>query len=274
MKISLLYCGNRKVFDGMVISALSVAKYTDCALDVHLCTADFTERNPSYLPITISAAEKLETVLQVKNAGSTVTLHDVKALFMQYMGCGKNLDTSYTPYTLLRLVADKADLPDRVLYLDTDTTALADIRELFSFEMEGYDFAGARDHLGQIFIGRNYMNAGVLLLNLKHLRTTNGLDKVRKLCNCKKWAFPDQDALNHADLPRRFLPRRYNEQKKQRKDTVIRHFSKTIRWLPFFHTVNVKPWQIAKLHRVYRMHELDDVLAEYEDLMKNISISE
>lgn len=53
-----------------------------------------------------------------------------------------------------------------------------------------------------------------------------------------------------------------------RKDTVIRHFSKSIRWLPFYHTVNVKPWEIDRLHTIYHTYEFDDVLAEYQTKMQ------
>ena len=189
---------------------------------------------------------------------------------MQYMGDSVNLGTSYTPYTLLRLLVDRIELPDRVLYLDADTAALGDVSSLFEMPLEEFDFAGVRDYLGRIFIGRNYINGGVLLLNVKRLRKNQGFDEVRGLCNCRKWSFPDQDALNHSSLSRCYLPRRYNEQKKEKADTVIRHFSKTIRWFPVFHTVNVKPWQIEKLHRVYRMYALDDVLAQYQTVRKTL----
>lgn len=270
MKVSLLYCGNRCFFDGILISALSVAKHTESSLDVHLFTADFTEMDPSYLPISQAQVAALSSALREKNGESSVTLHDVKEPFVQYMGSSVNLGTSYTPYTLLRLIADKIDLPDRILYLDADTAALGDVETLFTLELDGYDFAGARDNLGRIFIGRNYINSGVLLLNLGRLRQNGGLEEVRLLCNRKKWSFPDQDALNHSTLKRRYLAQRFNEQKKEKTDTVIRHFSKTIRWFPIFHTVNVKPWQIEELHRVYDMHALDDILEEYRVIREAI----
>jgi len=58
------------------------------------------------------------------------------------------------------------------------------------------------------------------------------------------------------------------------KDTFIRHFSKSIRWLPFYHTVNVKPWEIDRLHTIYHTYEFDDVLAEYQTKMQDWELSQ
>lgn len=44
--ISLLYCGNDRVFRGLLISLLSVASHTQEALDVHLLTMDLTDKIP------------------------------------------------------------------------------------------------------------------------------------------------------------------------------------------------------------------------------------
>lgn len=53
-----------------------------------------------------------------------------------------------------------------MLYLDTDTAAIGDIRPLFEYGMNGCEYAGALDYLGRVFINPRYINAGVLLLDL------------------------------------------------------------------------------------------------------------
>ena len=45
---------------------------------------------------------------------------------------------------------------------------------------------------------------------------------------------------------------------------MIQHFAKTIIWFPFFHTRNIKPWQVDELHGVLHCHEFDDILAEWK----------
>jgi hypothetical protein len=75
--------------------------------------------------------------------------------------------------------------------------------------------------------------------------------------------FPDQTALNLSAKKKKFFSSRFNDQRKFHKDTVIQHFSKSIRWWPIFHTVNVKPWNIEQMHSVYKIHAYDDILSDY-----------
>lgn len=44
--ISLLYCGNGKMFDGILISLLSIAKTASEPLDVSILTMDLSGINP------------------------------------------------------------------------------------------------------------------------------------------------------------------------------------------------------------------------------------
>jgi len=39
-----------------------------------------------------------------------------------------------------------------------------------------------------------------------------------------------------------------------RKDTIIQHFSKRFTLVPYFHTVNIKPWQVDLVHKKYKCH--------------------
>ena len=262
--ISLLYCGNDKVFRGLLISLLSVAAHTTGPLDVSLVTMDLTEKNPAFRPLTEEHRAFLEETLRAYHAESRVTRYDITEMFLAEMAESPNLGTVYTPYTLCRLFCDKLPMPDRVLYLDTDTAAIGDIRPLFTYDMNGCEFAGVLDYLGKVFINPRYINAGVLLLDLAKIRETGFFERARRLVASKKMPFPDQDAVNRLAKKKCFLPRGFNEQRRMRKDTVIRHFSKSIRWLPFYHTVNIKPWEIERLHEVYHTYEFDDVLAVYE----------
>jgi len=266
--ISLLYCGNEKVFRGLLISLLSVAAHTKEALDVHLLTMDLTDKNPAFLPITEDQSAFLEKTLREKHPESRVTRYDIREMFLSEMGNSPNLNSVYTPYTLLRLFSDLLPLPDRVLYLDTDAAAIGDILPLFEYDMKNCEYAGALDYLGKVFINPRYINAGVLLLDLRKIRETGFFRKARAMVAEKKLPFPDQDAVNRLAKKKCFLPRGYNEQRRMRKDTVIRHFSKSIRWLPFYHTVNVKPWEMDRLHTIYHTYEFDDVLDEYQKKMQ------
>lgn len=262
--IALLYCGNRAVFPGMLLSLLSVTEHCKTPLWVHILTMDLTDTDARFTPVTEKQAAFLETTLQRVNGESRVTLHDCGALYRETLADSPNAATGYTPYTLLRLLIDRLPaLPERLLYLDTDTVALADITPLYAFDLAGREFAAARDFLGKFFIHPRYMNAGVMLFSLPALRESDLLTKARALCCRKKLPFPDQDVLNRLARRKRFLPRRFNEQFRERDDTVIRHFSKTIRLFPVFHTVNVKPWDIDGIHAQYHTTRYDALYARF-----------
>ena len=78
--------------------------------------------------------------------------------------------------------------------------------------------------------------------------------------------FPDQTSLNRLCRKKLFLNEKYNQQKRYRPGTVIQHFCKSLRLFPYIHTVNVKPWEIERLHSVYKLYAHDDVLKQYEKI--------
>ncbi len=259
--ISLLYCGNEKVFKGLLISALSIAENTQSALDVHVLTMDLHEQNPAFKPLNAKQIEFLQNVIRKENAESRVTLHDATELFLAMMESSPNMENFYTPYAFLRLFSDEIEgMPERIIYLDTDTVARGDIAPLYNFDLCGCDYAGAKDFLGKFFINPHYINSGVLLLDIKQIRKSGLFRRARLFCATKKTAFPDQDAINRLAAKKRFFPSRFNEQYAVKKDTVVRHFSKTIRLFPFFHTINVKPWDIDGVHKKLKTHEFDEII--------------
>ena len=69
---------------------------------------------------------------------------------------------------------------------------------------------------------------------------------------------------NKLVLKKKFISTKYNEQRMLHKKTVVHHFCKSIRWFPFFHTINIKPWEVEKVRNVYKLHCYDDVLNEYK----------
>jgi len=81
---------------------------------------------------------------------------------------------------------------------------------------------------------------------------------------------PDQSALNKLSVSKKRQPRRFNEQRKLRRDTVFQHFTTSFRFFPWFHTVTVKPWEIEKMHSKLKLHEYDTILYEYRRLLPEI----
>ena len=104
--ISLLYCGNDKVFRGLLISAISVAAHTTEPLDVHVVTMDLSDCNPAFRPLTEAHCAFLEETLRAYHAESCVTRHEIREMFLSELAESPNLDSVYTPYTLCRLFCD------------------------------------------------------------------------------------------------------------------------------------------------------------------------
>ena len=134
---------------------------------------------------------------------------------------------------------------------------------------------GSLDYYGKWFfknkkIKFNYINSGVLLLNLKKIRETGLFKKAREMCQNKKMFMPDQSSLNKLSVNKKIEQRKYNEQRRLRKDTVFQHFTTSFRLLPFFHKVTIKPWNIDKVHKKLKIFEYDDILYGYKSIQKEI----
>ncbi len=266
--IAVLLCGNEKVFDGMVINALSIVKYSKSPIDLFVFTMDLTEQNEAYKPITFAHCEILRKILTNVNPQSKVKLVDCKPYYLETLTNAENQNTQYTPYTFLRLFADRVpEMPPKLIYLDTDTVLFDDIGKLWEENLGRCEYGAVRDYYGCHFFGINYVNTGVLLLNLPRIRETGLFRKALDLCKRKKIFLADQTAVNRLAKGKKILPRKYNEQHKQKKDTVIRHFSMAIvGWFPKIKTRNIKPWNVEQVHNVLKMHEMDDILENWQTL--------
>ena len=244
----ILYCGNDKVFDGVLTSGLSIVRRLDAPrpLTIHIFTMELTRVSPNYLPMTRHHADIIETALRRHNPDTHVKLYDVTALYEQHLKQNANEGCYCSPYTLLRLLADLLPMPDKLLYLDADIMVCKDIGLLYDLDVETVEYAAARDHYGKYLVNPNYINAGVLLFNMKLCRQTGIFEKSRELLRMKKLMFADQSALIRSTTSRRLLPQRFNDQKFLHGHTVIRHFSKRLFYTPYPHTENIKQWQVGK----------------------------
>lgn len=264
--VNILFCGNRGVFDGMLTCALSILKRTASSepFRFFVFTMDVSHLKEDYVPISDGQMTFFETIIREYHPQNTAVRVDVTALYRrEFDGCPN--ETAYcSPYTLIRLFADEVKaLPDKVLYLDVDVMFQRDVRLLYDIDVSEYEYAAARDHYGKYLIRPDYINAGVLLFNLKRMRETGILHKARELIKTKKLVFADQSALIRATTKKKLLPQRFNDQKFLHHHTVVRHFSKRLFWLPYPHTDNIKPWQVDRVRRVFQYDQLDDILSEY-----------
>lgn len=112
---------------------------------------------------------------------------------------------------------------NKVLYLDSDTIVIKDLKPLWDFDITRYPIAAAQDANGDDIYNRNrieifdgkYLNSGVLLMNLDIWRKENCFSKLASYIQefPERCEFPDQDALNVIFHKRtKWLSFRYNFQ--------------------------------------------------------------
>ncbi len=264
--VNILFCGNSGVFDGILTSSLSILKRTNSKepFAFYIFTMDVSCIRPDYVPVSDKQIDFFRSVIQDYNPDNCVKKIDVTELYKEEFSSCPNEDAYCSPYTLIRLLADRIEgLPDKILYLDADVMFNRDVHLLYDVDVDGVEYAAARDHYGKYLVSPNYVNAGVLLFNMKRMRQTKILAKARALLREKKLVFADQSALIRSTTCKKMLPQKFNDQKFLHKSTVVRHFSKRLFWLPYPHTDNIKQWNVSGVHKIFGYYQFDDVLYEY-----------
>ena len=264
--INIMFCGNHVVFDGFLTAALSILKRTETKepFNFIILTMDVSHIKPAYTKMTDEQAAIFRQAITAYNPENTLRLEDVSELYRaEFDGC-PNESAYCSPYTVVRLLADLLpDMPDKLLYLDCDLLFNRDVRLLWDIDVSDVEYAAARDHYGKFLINPNYINAGVLLFNLKRMKETGILTRARELLRKKKLVFADQSALIRSTTKKKVLPTKFNDQKFLHKSTVVRHFSKRLFYLPYPHTDNVKQWQIDRVHKIFGYKCFDDIYEEF-----------
>ena len=266
--MNILLCGNKKVFDGALSELISITNKTNEPINCYIYTMHLENLDPNFVSIEDNQVDFLDKIVKQKNKENKVSKIDVTDLYNQEFGGCKNETAYCTPYTLLRLLADLVpDMPDKLLYLDIDMMADGDISLLYNTDITDYEYAAVKEKYGSVLLYPDYINAGMLLFNMKKVRETNLLGKARELLRNKKLLFADQSAVYYSTTKKLILPRKFNEQSSfKRKDTIICHFCKRLVFKPYPHTTNFKQWHIDQIHKIFNCYKFDKDLEEYTKL--------
>ena len=182
--MNLLYCGDSGIEIGVMMSVLSVAEKTNEPLNVYILTAGLSVGDRRFIPISEEFSEKLKCALRDRGKTGEVRLYDLTKEILTEPPLA-NMSTRFTPMCMLRLYADGvADLPEKIMYLDSDVMCVSDPKGLYETDITEYDIAGVPDRYGSlVFDGgifrRRYINSGVLLLNLKRIKENGCFKKAR-----------------------------------------------------------------------------------------------
>ena len=269
--INVLYAGNIKVFDGLLISLTSLAKHTKQPFTAYVLTMDLQEIDQAYMPIQDNQIALLKSVITKYNPENKIVKIDTTDLYHQIFDNSKNNEVSRcTPYAMLRLLAPHLPLPNKIIYLDVDTIVNGDIAELYAIDVSKHEAGVVRDIMFVNFVGFfNYFNSGVMLLNLDKIKQTGSFDKAIEMCKAKRMAFADQDALNKYIKYRLMIPYKFNwfRHKCKYNDNIVVHHLCNARQVG--NTKHrIKPWETDLFVLSFPMYK--DLIDECQDIKKQL----
>lgn len=170
--MNILFCGDAHMTDGVLLDTLSLMRTTREPLHIFVLTATLTVNELRYKPFPVATAATMTQLMTKENPVQLYSRIDITNLFEDNPP-REYSNTMFTPYCMLRLYADLVpQLPDRMLYLDTDDFCRRPFAAFYHESMTGVDIAGALDQVGQWWLllrlmWFDYRLSGVLLMNLE-----------------------------------------------------------------------------------------------------------
>lgn len=150
---------------------------------------------------------------------------------------------------------------DKVLYIDADTIAVRDVALIYCNNIDDYYIGGVND-IFSLNDSKQYINAGVLLMNLCRFREEKLTEKMTELASVRTFPYNDQDIINLVcngkikELPYNcnvivdYLNKNIEDLDKVYSDPIIYHFAgKTKPW--YYPTSDLCSdwWEIANTFR-------------------------
>ena len=244
------------------------------------------------------------------------SINDVKILVDRYPGSDvvfvnmadeyKNADLRIehiTTPTYYRLSLPDIVKNSKCLYIDTDVIVCKDLRELFDIDLEGYYIAGVKaagfyssekamseraDYL-KIPKFDQYVNAGILMMNLEEIRKDNLIPEFKESIKLKL-RYQDQDVINKVCYGKiKIIPPKYNSLTMYNKSNSNTYESDEYAFLRKCYTKdewitaitdptiihyanNIKPWESFAVYfsnvwwkYLYKMNSFYDCLDEVLD---------
>jgi lipopolysaccharide biosynthesis glycosyltransferase len=261
--ITLLYCGDRKMVKGIFLCLLTIQKFTPRPLKVYLFTMDATFRGKQGSAISKEDVAFLTSYFNKGAYPVSFVRVDCGERYNQVFVNNINEQTSFSPYSMLRLLAPDFIHEDHLIYLDADTMTCQSIAPLWDFDLGENEMGVVLDHLAS-FWRSDYFNSGVLDINLSACIRSGLFPRSIAYLLIHHLFMPDQTSLNDCVSHKVILPEIYNQQRKGwQDDTVIKHFSKVVKTMPFPHYENCKQWDFRKVHATYQTQFFDPFFATF-----------
>ena len=151
---------------------------------------------------------------------------------------------------------------DKILYLDCDVLINKSISDLFKIDVKNYLLCGVYDWgfiRQDIFVTKDYVNAGVILFNVKECNNFDFSEKCLTYASeHSKLPWMDQDVINNVSTGRiknvgnefdfmTFYVYDYKKQKSRLKQELKYQKLKSVKDIVVIHYTGEKPWKIKNL---------------------------
>ncbi len=202
--MNILMAASDNMYDGLELVVYSTMAHNKnvhfyiMTMEIHL---ELEYGYSDFFRISDEHIRDLNKIIKYFDPNSDLTMVYAEECYAKYLEGNPNEKSGFTPFTDLRLLADLL-LPELndCLYLDCDVSVQDNLQDMYYYYLSkcddyaAYSIPEACDYEGE-------MVAGVLLMNLAHMRKSGFLKNARKNIWHNHYRFPDQMAIRDAGSP-------------------------------------------------------------------------
>lgn len=127
--MDVLYCSDYNYFNFLRLSVISLLEFNN-NVTIHIFTMDCPETEHKALSKAQISQLKKECLTIHKQF--EIKIYNIRECFEKHLLSSCNLNSFYTPYTGLRLIAPYILTCDKVLYIDCDFIVLKSLKPIYS----------------------------------------------------------------------------------------------------------------------------------------------
>lgn len=262
-KIQIAFCFDMNMFGPACVSIASLldSKGTEDHFAIHCIVDDASLKQKGVLT----------DIVEKRDAGSSIMFHPAPNIFESSFETRGISKATYMRFAIHNLIPDI----DKIIYSDVDVLFCDSLKELWETDIDDYYFAGVKgtnnfankweDYAGLDYfeeldgIQGKYINAGILVMNLRRIRET-GIDTLWIEKSRMSYKYQDQDIINITckdqilHLPLKYNLAGYLIPKWFKKYYVQGIYSKkecmeAYRHPVILHYAGDKPWKARDAHR-------------------------
>lgn len=229
--MNIVMAANDYVYTGVELTIYSTLTHNK-NINWYILTMDI-DLNTGYHYIGLHdwMKDKLTKIVKYLDSNSNIVFIDCYDYYMQYLAGGPNDETTFTPYTALRLIIDKA-IPfiDDALYLDCDVGVCGNFESMYNQCKQNKDEIAFAVYANDACFHEGEMVAGVMFYNLDVIKKRHFFERARYNFRNNYYIYPDQMAMRDAGEVARLDPLygyMWNYKKENIKPVII-HFTNAL----------------------------------------------